>query len=181
MDPDPDSLPDVGLARDRHPFGPGEPLALGGLELPGPRLFGHSDGDVVVHAVAGALLGAARLGDLGSLFPADDRTERGIAGSRILRRVVDCLAEAGRSPLAVDVAIEAGRPRLGPHLAAMRAAIASGLGLDEAAIGIKASTGNLGGDTGAGRAIEATAIATVGPLKGRDGRPAAVRGAGGQP
>jgi 2-C-methyl-D-erythritol 2,4-cyclodiphosphate synthase len=152
---------ELGLAHDRHPFGPGEPLALGGIELPGPRLLGHSDGDVALHAIAGALLGAARLGDLGSLFPADDRTERGVSSAVLLRGVVSRLSEHGRRPLAVDVSIEAGRPRLGDHLPAMRAALAGLLGLDEDAIGIKASSGNLGGDAGAGRAIEATAIATV--------------------
>lgn len=163
-DAGPDRGRSIGFARDRHPFGPGEPLALGGLELPGPRLFGHSDGDVVLHAIAGALLGGARLGDLGTLFPADDRTERGIASTEILRRVVDSLADAGSQPIGVDVSIEASRPRLGPHLAAMRTAIATALGLDEAFVGIKASSGNLGGDAGAGRAIEAIAVATTGPL-----------------
>ncbi|HEY3523606.1 MAG TPA: 2-C-methyl-D-erythritol 2,4-cyclodiphosphate synthase [Candidatus Limnocylindrales bacterium] len=162
MTPVGDAQHDIGFARDRHSFGPGEPLALGGLRLPGPRLHGHSDGDVVLHAVAGALLGAARLGDLGSLFPADDRTERGIESGPILRRVLETLAEAGRAPLAVDVSIEAARPRIGSHLAAMRTTIAELLDLDQAAVGIKASSGNLGADTGAGRAIEAIAVATVG-------------------
>jgi 2-C-methyl-D-erythritol 2,4-cyclodiphosphate synthase len=153
---------ELGFARDRHPFGPGEPLSLGGIELPGPRLFGHSDGDVALHAVAGALLGAARLGDLGSLFPADERTERGVRSATLLRDVVERLSEHGRRPLSVDVSIEGARPPIGRHLPAMRAALARLLGIEEDAVGIKASTGNLGGDTGAGRAIEATAVATVG-------------------
>jgi 2-C-methyl-D-erythritol 2,4-cyclodiphosphate synthase len=152
----------VGLGRDRHPFGPGDPLRLGGVELAGaPRLHGHSDGDVALHAIAGALLGAAALGDLGSLFPADARTPRGIASADLLETVVRRLADAGWSPASVDVAITAGRPQLGGHLAAMQAAIAGLLGLDPAAVAVDASTGNLSGDDGAGRTISAEALATI--------------------
>ncbi len=151
----------IGLARDRHAFGPGEPLALGGLEIPGPRLSGHSDGDVVLHAVAGALLAAAGMADLGSLFPADDRTPRGVASGTLVSSVVDRLREAGCAPVAVDITIEGSRPRLGDRLDAMRTAIAGAVGLDAEAVSISASTGNLGGDEGAGRAISATALATV--------------------
>jgi 2-C-methyl-D-erythritol 2,4-cyclodiphosphate synthase len=135
---------------------------LGGLAIPGPRLLGHSDGDVALHAVAGALLGAAALGDLGQLFPADERTPRGAASAGLLREVVGRLAEAGFRPAAVDVTIEAARPRLGARLDDMRDAVAVLLGLPPAAVGIKASSGNLGGDEGAGRAISASAIATIG-------------------
>jgi 2-C-methyl-D-erythritol 2,4-cyclodiphosphate synthase len=151
----------VGLARDRHPFGPGEPLALGGIDIPGPRLFGHSDGDVALHAVGGALLSAAGLGDLGRAFPSDLRTPAGIASSRLVREVVDRLASAGVRPAAVDVEIEAGRPRLAPYLDEIAAEIARLVELDASRVSVSASTGNLGGDTGAGRAIEATAIAVV--------------------
>jgi 2-C-methyl-D-erythritol 2,4-cyclodiphosphate synthase len=152
----------IGFARDRHGFGPGAPLALGGIEMPGPRLSGHSDGDVALHAVAGALLGAAGLRDLGQLFPADARTPTGVPSGKLLRSVVEELSSAGHRPLAVDVTIEAGRPRLAPELPAMRDAIAGLLGIDPRQVGIKASTGNLRGDEGAGRAISATAVATVG-------------------
>jgi 2-C-methyl-D-erythritol 4-phosphate cytidylyltransferase/2-C-methyl-D-erythritol 2,4-cyclodiphosphate synthase len=154
--------PRIGLGVDRHPFGPGGPLALGGLDIVGaPRLHGHSDGDVALHAIADALLGAARLGDLGKLFPADHRTPRGIASRELLREVVERLAEAGLRPASVDLTVVAGRPRLGLHLERMRSAIAEILGLDPDRVSVKASTGNLGGDEGAGRAISAQAIALV--------------------
>jgi 2-C-methyl-D-erythritol 2,4-cyclodiphosphate synthase len=152
----------TGYARDRHTFGPGGPLALGGIELPGPRLQGHSDGDAALHAVAGALLGAAGLGDLGQLFPPDSRTPNGIASGELVRSVVERVGEAGLEPLAVDLTIEAARPRLGDRLPGMRTAIAALLGIDEGRVGIKASSGNLGGDEGAGRAISASAMATIG-------------------
>jgi len=151
----------IGFARDRHAFGPGEPLALGGIAIPGPRLAGHSDGDAALHAVAGALLGAAGLGDLGQLFPADERTPAGVASAELLREVVRRLRESGTRPVAIDVAIDAGRPRLAGRLEEMRVAIASLVELSTEHVGVKASSGNLGGDAGAGRAIEATAVALV--------------------
>ena len=151
----------VGFARDRHPFGPGGPLALGGIEIPGPRLVGHSDGDVALHAIAGALLGAGGLADLGRLFPADDRTPRGTPSGRLVSEVVRRLAAAGYQPLGIDLTIEGARPRLGDQLDAMRNAIAELVALPRDAVSVKASTGNLGGDEGAGRSVAASAIATV--------------------
>lgn len=152
----------VGFGHDSHPFGPADGLRLGGVEIPGaPRLHGHSDGDVALHATADALLGAAGLGDLGRLFPADARTPRGIASETLLREVVARLAGAGLRPASVDLVIIGARPRLGGRLDAMRAAIAGLLGLPAAAVNVKASTGNLAGDEGAGRSISARAVATV--------------------
>jgi len=152
----------TGFGHDSHPFGPGSPLRLGGVEIAGaPRLHGHSDGDVALHAVADALLGAAGLGDLGRLFPADARTSRGIASDALLGEVVTRLASVGLRPASVDVTIIGARPRLGAHLDAMRAAVALLLGIDEDAANVKASTGNLAGDEGAGRSISARAVATV--------------------
>ena len=152
----------TGFGSDRHPFGPGDGLWLGGVEIPGaPRLHGHSDGDAALHAVASALLGAAALGDLGDLYPADELTPRGAASSRFVRDVVARLADAGWRPAAVDVTIRAGRPRLAGSGPAMRAAIAGLLGIEEVAVSLKLSTGNLSGDAGAGRVIEAEAVATV--------------------
>jgi 2-C-methyl-D-erythritol 2,4-cyclodiphosphate synthase len=152
----------TGFGSDRHPFGPADGLWLGGVEIAGaPRLHGHSDGDVALHAVAGALLGAAALGDLGELYPADERTPRGSASSALVRDVTARLAAAGWVPASVDVTIRAARPRLAPHLPAMRDAVARLLGLGGAAVSVKASTGNMSGDAGAGRVIEAEAIATV--------------------
>jgi 2-C-methyl-D-erythritol 2,4-cyclodiphosphate synthase len=137
-------------------------LRLGGIEIAGaPRLHGHSDGDVALHAIAGALLGATGLGDLGGLHPADARTPRGIASADLLRSVVGTLAEHGWRPASVDVSIRAARPWLADHMPAMRRAIAGLLGLDPARVSVKASTGNLSGDAGAGRVVEAEAVATV--------------------
>jgi 2-C-methyl-D-erythritol 2,4-cyclodiphosphate synthase len=155
----------VGLGVDSHPFGPGEPLRLGGIEISGaPRLYGHSDGDVALHALADALLGGAGLGDLGRLFPADGRTPEGVASSELLRDVAARLATAGWQVATADVTIVGARPRLGARLDEMRSAIAGLLGLDPAAVSVKASTGNLSGDPGAGRAIMAQAIAILAPL-----------------
>lgn len=155
----------VGFGSDSHPFGPGEPLRLGGVEIPGaPRLHGHSDGDVALHAIADSLLGAAALGDLGRLFPADRRTPRGIASSELLAEVVRRLAAGGWRPSSVDLTIVGARPRLAATLEPMRAVIAGILEVDVAAVGVKASSGNLGGAEGAGRVLSATAIATIEPI-----------------
>ena len=152
----------TGFATDAHPFGPGDGLWLGGVEIPAaPRLHGHSDGDAALHAIAGALLGACALGDLGTIYPPDARTRRDIPSRELLAGVGDRLAAAGWRPVAIDVTIRAGRPLLGPHLGRMRSSIAAILGLDEAAVSVKASTGNLSGDVGGGRVIAAEAVATV--------------------
>lgn len=156
----------AGIGQDSHPFGPGGPLMLGGIEIVGaPRLHGHSDGDVVLHAVADALLGAAGLGDLGRLFPADARTPRGIASTELVRAVCLRLAEAGWRPASVDVTVIAARPRLSDHLDSMAQAIAAVLDLDPPEVNVKASTGNLDGADGAGRSISAVAIAMVSGLR----------------
>lgn len=153
----------IGHGADSHPFGPESGLALGGIVIEGaPRLHGHSDGDSVLHAVADALLGAAGLGDLGRLFPAGDPATRGIASGRLLEAVVAELASAGFRPEAVDIVVISARPRLGAaRLEEMRRAIAGLLSIEVGRVGIKASSGNLSGDEGAGRTISATAIATV--------------------
>ena len=150
----------IGLGTDCHPFGPGEPLILGGLHIEGaPRLSGHSDGDVALHAVAGALLGAAGLGDLGRLFPADSRTPAGIDSRVLLAGVAEQVRAAGWSPGNVDVTIVAARPKLSPLLPAMGEAIAAALGVPATTVNVKASSGNLAGSEGAGRSISALAVA----------------------
>jgi 2-C-methyl-D-erythritol 4-phosphate cytidylyltransferase/2-C-methyl-D-erythritol 2,4-cyclodiphosphate synthase len=156
----------TGIGHDSHGFGPGEPLRLGGLEFPGvPRLTGHSDGDVALHAIADALLGAAGLGDLGRHFPPGPATPEGIASTDLLEAIVGRLATAGWRPISVDLTIVGARPRLGARLDAMRERVATVLGLDPGAVSVKASTGNLDGSEGAGRTISALAIATVGPTR----------------
>ena len=137
---------------------------LGGLAFDGaPRLVGHSDGDVLSHALADALLGAAGLGDLGRLFPADASTPRGIAGQRAPRRSSwSAWPAAGWRPAQVDATVIAARPRLGPRLDAMRDTL-GGCPWDPVigAVNVKASTGNLDGAEGAGRAISAFVVATI--------------------
>ena len=156
----------VGIGHDSHPFGPGAPLVLGGVRFDGaPRLHGHSDGDVVLHAVADALLGAAALGDLGRLFPADARTPAGIDSRMMLAAVVERLRAVGLRPARVDLVIVGARPRLGGRVADMQAAIAGVLDVSPDAIGVKASTGNLDGSEGAGRGWSAQALATVEPIR----------------
>jgi 2-C-methyl-D-erythritol 4-phosphate cytidylyltransferase/2-C-methyl-D-erythritol 2,4-cyclodiphosphate synthase len=152
----------TGIGHDAHPFGPGGPLRLGGIDIAGaPRLHGHSDGDVALHAVADALLGAAGLGDLGRLFPAGPSTPRGVDSRELLGTVIARLGEAGWRPAAVDLTVVAARPRLSGRLDEMRAAIATLLGLDPAAVSVKASTGNLDGSEGAGRSMSTLALATI--------------------
>jgi len=156
----------IGLGTDSHPFGPGEPLVLGGVRIDGaPRLAGHSDGDVALHAVADALLGAAGLGDLGRLFPADARTPAGIDSRTLLETVAEKVREAGWAPANIDLTIVAARPRLAPLLPAMEQVIAAALGVDASAVNVKASTGNLSGSEGAGRSISASAIAWLAPAR----------------
>ncbi len=152
----------TGIGHDSHPFGPGGPLRLGGVAIDGaPRLVGHSDGDVALHAVCDALLGATGLGDLGRLFPADARTRAGIDSAELLEDVRRRIAAAGWRPATVDLTVVAARPRLSAYLDPMRDAIAGLLGLDRSAVNVKASTGNLDGAEGAGRSISALAIASV--------------------
>lgn len=152
----------VGQGTDSHPFGPGIPLALGGIAFPGvPRLRGHSDGDVALHAVADAVLGAAGLGDLGAMFPAGSSTPAGIDSGELLDAVRARVEAAGLRVLGCDLTIVAGRPRLAPALQAMRAAIAARLGVPSEAVNVKASTGNLTGMEGAGRGISAHAVALL--------------------
>jgi 2-C-methyl-D-erythritol 4-phosphate cytidylyltransferase/2-C-methyl-D-erythritol 2,4-cyclodiphosphate synthase len=152
----------TGIGQDSHPFGPGSPLRLGGIEIAGaPALHGHSDGDVALHALADALLGAAGSGDLGRLFPAGPSTPRGADSRELLAAVVARLAGDGWRPVSIDLTIVAARPRLGPRLEAMRAAIAAILGAPIEAVNVKASTGNLDGAEGAGRAVSALAVATI--------------------
>jgi 2-C-methyl-D-erythritol 4-phosphate cytidylyltransferase/2-C-methyl-D-erythritol 2,4-cyclodiphosphate synthase len=155
----------VGIGDDGHPFGPGSPLALGGITIDAaPRLHGHSDGDVALHAVCDALLGAAGLGDLGRIFPPGPATPPGIAGAALVAECLRRVQAAGYSPLSVDVTIIGARPRLAARLPEMRDAIGGLLSLPVDRVNVKASTGNLAGEEGAGRGISARAVAVVGEV-----------------
>jgi 2-C-methyl-D-erythritol 2,4-cyclodiphosphate synthase len=133
-------------------------LALGGLVIDAaPRLHGHSDGDVLLHAIADAILGAAGLGDLGRIFPAGPETPPGVASHHLLAEVVRGARSHGFTIQTVDCTIVGARPRLAARLPEMGARIADLLGIDPSAVNVKASTGNLDGMEGAGRGISATA------------------------
>jgi 2-C-methyl-D-erythritol 4-phosphate cytidylyltransferase/2-C-methyl-D-erythritol 2,4-cyclodiphosphate synthase len=148
---------------DSHPFGPGDGLRLGGLVIEdAPRLHGHSDGDVVLHALCDGLLAAAGHGDLGRLFPPGDPDTRDVDSRVLVAEVLRRLAAAGLAPDSVDVTITAARPRLGGRrLDAMARSIATLTGVQPARVSVKASTGNLAGDDGAGRAVSAACLVRV--------------------
>ncbi len=149
----------IGHGYDLHRLVPDRPLWLGAVELPWERgLLGHSDGDVVCHAIADALLGAAALGDIGHLFPDTDPATEGIAGAEILRLTAARLAEAGWAITNVDATVIAEAPRLAPHIEAMRAALGAALHLDLGRVGVKATTSEGLGATGTGEAIAAHAV-----------------------
>jgi 2-C-methyl-D-erythritol 2,4-cyclodiphosphate synthase len=152
----------IGHGYDIHRLGDGGVLVLGGVRfLDLPALVGHSDGDAVLHAVADALLGAAALGDIGAIFPPGDPATRGADSAILLRAIAARVQAAGYAPVNVDVTVIAERPRIGPHVAAMRAAIAAALALDPAAVGVKGTT-NEGLDAiGRGEAIAVHAVALL--------------------
>jgi 2-C-methyl-D-erythritol 2,4-cyclodiphosphate synthase len=130
----------VGLGVDVHPRDAGRPLFLGGVRFDGePGLGGHSDADVVCHALADALLGGAALGDLGRHFPDDDPALQGVGGLDLLARTVDLVREAGFRAGSCDVTVLAERPPVAPRAEEMRASLAGVLGLDPAAVSVKAT------------------------------------------
>ena len=153
----------VTMGTDSHPFGAGEGLRLGGLLIEGaPQLQGHSDGDAVLHALCDALLAAAGAGDLGRLFPSGERRTRGVDSRELVGEVMRRFDAAGQRLTGVDVTILGARPRLGgERLDEMAAAIAGLVNLDPARVSVKAATGNLSGDEGAGRVISASCLVSV--------------------
>jgi len=149
---------------DSHPFGPGDGLRLGGLLIEGaPRLHGHSDGDAVLHALCDGLLAASGEGDLGRLFPSGVRATRGIDSRELVAEVMARIHQAGRMLASADVTILGARPILGgQRLDAMAESIASLAGIAPERVSVKASSGNLSGDEGAGRVVSATCLVSVG-------------------
>ena len=149
----------VGQGWDLHRLVEGRPLKLGGTTIEFDRgLLGHSDGDVVLHALADALLGACAAGDIGSHFPDDDPRFRGADSAVLLEQVVDLVRLQGYRIANVDVTVLAERPRLAPHRDDMRARIASILRVQDAQVGLKAKTAEGLGVIGRGEAIAAMAI-----------------------
>jgi len=148
----------VGIGHDTHRLVEGRPLILGGVRIDHPRgLLGHSDADVVFHAVADALLGAAAMGDIGEHYPDTDPKWHGLDGGRLLGEVVARVALAGWRPSNCDVVVHAQGPKLTPHKPAIRANLARLLGLDLSAVNIKAKTGEHVGPIGRGEAISCEA------------------------
>jgi 2-C-methyl-D-erythritol 2,4-cyclodiphosphate synthase len=149
----------TGIGIDTHRFEAGRRLILGGVEIPHEQgLAGHSDADVLTHAVIDALLGAAGKGDIGEHFPDTEPRYAGADSLELLRGVV---AELGATVVHVDVTVMMERPRLGPHKAAIRASLAAALGIAAEAVNIKATTGEGMGFIGRGEGAAALAVATL--------------------
>ena len=146
---------------------PGSHLVIGGVNIPFDRAFkAHSDGDVLIHALCDALLGAAALGDIGQHFPDTDPAYRGIDSTRLLAQVREKIAASGWQLVNADITVIAQAPRLAPHIPAMRACLAAVLAVDLSQINIKATTSERLGFTGRGEGIAAEAVALLASASG---------------
>jgi len=149
----------VGIGFDSHNLVPGRKLVLGGVEIPFELgLEGHSDADVLIHAIIDALLGAAALGSIGDHFPDTDERYRGAASTDLLAQTMSKVHEAGLEPVNVDSVIVAEKPRLAPHIGAMRGNIAAIMGIADDRASVKATTTEGKDATGRGEAIAAHAV-----------------------
>jgi len=149
----------IGQGLDAHPFAAGRPLILGGVRIKHDRgLVAHSDGDVVIHALCDALLGAAGLGDIGRYFPDDEDQYAGIDSRILLRRVMDALDERGFGVDNADMTIVAQRPRLAPYIGAMTEVLAADLRCPVERVNVKVTTTERMGFTGRGEGIAAFAV-----------------------
>jgi 2-C-methyl-D-erythritol 2,4-cyclodiphosphate synthase len=152
----------VGLGYDAHQLVPGRRLILGGVEIPHSLgLLGHSDADVLSHAIGDALLGAAGAGDLGTHFPDKDPAYKDISSLILLERIMRLVRDRGFAPVNVDATIVAQEPRLAPHIPAMQAKLAPILGLTPADVNVKATTTEHMGFAGRGEGIAAYAVVLV--------------------
>jgi 2-C-methyl-D-erythritol 2,4-cyclodiphosphate synthase len=155
----------VGIGHDTHRLEEGRPLVLGGLRIAHPRgLAGHSDADVVCHAVVDAILGAAGLGDIGEHYPDTDPRWRGMESTKLLAEVVERVDRAGWRVVNCDVIIHAQEPKLTPHKPAIRANLARLLRVAETAMNVKAKTGEHVGPVGRGEAIVCEAVVLIEPV-----------------
>ena len=154
----------IGNGIDVHAFGPGDHVMLGGVRIPhGAGLVAHSDGDVVLHALADALLGAIAAGDIGQHFPDTDPAWRGADSRELLRRVAHEVARQGYRVVNCDVTVLAQAPKLAPHREAMRQNIAMDLGIEMGCVSVKASTTERLGFVGRAEGIAAQAVVLVEP------------------
>ena len=154
----------IGNGYDIHRLVPGRPLILGGETLAHPDglgLDGHSDADVLVHALIDALLGALSLGDIGLHFPPEDPRWEGADSLMLLEQVMGLLLQRGWQVVNVDAVVVAERPRLKPHIGAMRSAIAARLGVEPEQVGVKATTNEGLGPTGREEGIACHAVALL--------------------
>jgi len=152
----------VGHGFDVHPLVAGRKCIIGGVDIPhdkGPH--GHSDADVLLHAICDALLGAAALGDIGRHFPNTDPRYRGIDSRELLRHVAVLLAEKGYKPVNVDATVIAEAPKLAPHVALMRTYIAADIGVDVECVNVKATTSERLGFIGREEGIAAEAVCLI--------------------
>lgn len=150
----------VGIGYDSHRFAPGRRLVLGGVEIPHEQgLHGHSDADVLTHAVIDALLGAAGLGDIGEHFPDSDERWRDADSIELLETVIASLTTAGFAIVNVDCTVLVEAPRLGSHKPAIRARLAAVLGLPQARLNVKATTGEGMGFVGRSEGVAVLAVA----------------------
>ena len=152
----------IGNGFDAHRFTDGVPLVLGGVKVPYDKgLAAHSDGDVVIHALCDALLGATALGDIGKHFPDTSDEFKNIDSRILLRNVAEKISEKGHAVANVDLTIVAQQPKLAPHIEAMRANLAADLGIESDRVSIKATTTEGMGFIGRGEGIAAFAVALL--------------------
>ena len=152
----------VGIGYDSHRFTPGRPLILGGVTIPHDQgLAGHSDADLVCHALTDAILGAAGLGDIGRMFPDTDPQWKDADSVRLLARASLAAVEAGHHFVQADITVIAEAPRLAPHVGAMQQRLADALVVNPSAISIKAKTNEGLGWIGRGEGMAAIAVATL--------------------
>lgn len=152
----------VGQGFDAHALVPGRRLVLAGVEVPAARgLFGHSDADVVAHAVIDALLGASALGDIGQMFPDSDTRFRDADSMQLLRVAVERVVQEGWTIANIDCTVIAQQPKIAPHVEAMRAGLAAALGIDASGVSIKGKTTEWLGFTGRGEGIAALVVAAL--------------------
>ncbi len=154
--------PRIGYGYDVHRLTEGRPLVLGGVTIPWEKgLLGHSDADVMLHALMDALLGAAALGDIGHLFPDSDQRYRGIDSRKLLRQVAVLLEQEGYAVGNVDLTLVAQRPKIAPYIDDMRTNIAADLGVSITRVSVKATTEEGLGFTGTGEGMAAHAVALL--------------------
>lgn len=152
----------VGLGVDAHAFGDGVPLVLGGVTIDHPRgLVGHSDGDVVAHALTDALLGAAGLADIGALFPSDDERYRGADSLGLLAEAYRQVRAAGFTLVNADCVVIGREPRVAPHREEMRRRLAGALSVEQGLVDVRATTTDGLGFTGRGEGLAAQAVALL--------------------